>query len=463
MRRFVKSLFGRTPATVRNAPAAKTRLGVTALEDRNMPAILSAGAIIIEGTAGSDVVNVDDYTATFTFQGFTSTASFVSVTENGQTQNFPRTQLTADLIVFQGNDGNDRFDNDDTTLRVIADGGVGNDVLDGSNQADELTGGIGDDTLLGAGGDDELSGSSGNDVLEGSSGNDDLNGSTGNDRLYGGSGDDELSGSSGDDYLSGGSGVDDLSGGSGRDGLLGGVGDGDSVTGGSGQDRFLDWTNTIFGDGETRTDVAAEDAVVFFRNDGAQLVLLGSNMGWTEYSAGSWSESQIESVDKGLATLQNQTGNTRLLKTSGGGSLTFHKAGSADGDPAGGWNSGGGSITLTNAGAVSDANLQRVAIHEVAHNWDEESPFYTGWLALSGWERNIPLWHDAFPPTGKVKSGDGGWWHSSNAQFARNYGKMNPLEDFATSWEAFFGLNGTQVTAKMTHLQAFFDYITALG
>jgi Glucose-regulated metallo-peptidase M90 len=235
------------------------------------------------------------------------------------------------------------------------------------------------------------------------------------------------------------------------------------VTGGTGQDRFLDWTNTLFGDGETRTDVAAEDAVVFFRNDGEQWVFLGSNMGLTQYTAGSWSEAEIESVDTALATLQGQTGNTRLLKTSGGGSLTFHMAGDAAGSPAGGWNSGGGTITLTNAGAASDLSTQNVTIHEIAHNWDDESPFYAGWLALSGWERNIPGWHDAFPPAGKVKSGDGGWWHNSNAQFARDYGKMNPLEDFATSWEAFFGFDDTQVTAKMTHLQAFFDYITALG
>jgi hypothetical protein len=209
--------------------------------------------------------------------------------------------------------------------------------------------------------------------------------------------------------------------------------------------------------------VAAQDAVVFFRNDGEQLVLLGSNMGWTQYSTGFWSEDQIESVDKALAVLQNQTGNTRLLKTSGGGSLTFHKAGSADGDPAGGWNSGFGNITLTNAGAGSDFEIRSVTTHEIGHNWDNESPFYQGWLALSGWEQHIPGWHDVFPPAGKVKSGDGGWWHNANAQFARNYGKMNPLEDFATSWEAFFGFGGTQVAAKMTHLDAFFDYITALG
>jgi hypothetical protein len=209
--------------------------------------------------------------------------------------------------------------------------------------------------------------------------------------------------------------------------------------------------------------VTAEDAVVFFRDDGEQWALLGSNMGLVQYSAGSWTDAQIESVDKALATLQDQTGNTRLLKTSGGGSLTFHKAGSADGDPARGWNSGGGTITLTNSGTSTDLRTRSTTIHEIAHNWDEESPFYTGWLALSGWERNIPILHDFFPPDGKVKSGDGGWWHNENAQFARSYGAMNPLEDFATSWQAFFGLSGTQVAAKLSHLQAFFDYITALG
>ena len=80
-----------------------------------------------------------------------------------------------------------------------------------------------------------------------------------------------------------------------------------------------------------------------------------------------------------------------------------------------------------------ERDLCTLTVHEVGHNWDTESSFYQQWLSLSGWEANIPGFHDVFPPAGKVKSDDGGWWHNSNAQFARDYGKMNPMEDWSTS------------------------------
>jgi hypothetical protein len=442
MRRFLKNLFGSKTHTVPKSPAASapTRLGVHALETREMPAVVSGGALVITGTTGSDVVNVSAVTLNGVAQ--------VRVVQNGVTQNFARSLITTNQVQFTGNAGSDIFTNSHAGLRAIADGGAGNDTLTGNALADTLTGGIGIDTLSGGGG---------------------------NDRLLGGSNGDILSGGAGNDFLDGGTGLDVLSGGAGRDGLLGGPGDeGDAITGGTGQDRFLDWTNNFFGLGETRTDVAGEDAVIFFRDDAQQTISLGSNIGDVTYTAGTWSATQIESVDKGLAKLQTETSNTRLLKTDGGGSLTFHKAGAPDKSAAstvGGWNSGGGSITVTNFGAAAsastgltaDQNIQRVAIHEIGHNWDTESPFTAVWMSLSGWEQHIPGVHDLFPPAGKVKSDDGGWWRNSNAQFARDYGKMNPLEDFSTCWEAFFNLNGTRVAAKMTHLQMFFDHIQGLG
>ncbi len=237
------------------------------------------------------------------------------------------------------------------------------------------------------------------------------------------------------------------------------------MTGGSGQDRFLDWTGNLLALGETRTDVTGADAVVFFRNDGQQLAALGSGFGLVTFSAGTWTDAQVESVDKGLFTLQKETNNTRLLKTDGGGSLTFHKAGTPDDSAADGvlgWNAGGGTITITSA-AGSGFDLRGTAIHEVGHNWDTESPFYQQWLSLSGWEGNIPGLHDVFPPAGKVKSSDGGWWHNANAQFARDYGKTNPMEDWSTSWEAFFNMGGNRVATKMTLIQAFMDQIASQG
>lgn len=72
------------------------------------------------------------------------------------------------------------------------DAGDGNDILTGSDFADDLRGGKGDDVVNG--GDD-------NDILLGNDGADTLNGDDGNDRLDGGKGIDTLNGGEGDDIL----------------------------------------------------------------------------------------------------------------------------------------------------------------------------------------------------------------------------------------------------------------------
>jgi hypothetical protein len=422
-----------------------TQLGVQALEPREVPAILSGGALYVFGTAGSDKVYVDD--------AVVGGVAKVRVTENDSVSLFDRSAVTANRVVFYGNSGNDRFNNDDASLRTTAYGGSGDDTLEGSNLADTLYGEIGNDTLKGIGGDDTLYGGEGDD------------------RLYGSTGGDFLYGQDGDDYLDGGSGADLLSGGGHADALFGGLSDeADTVTGGSGADRFLDWTAHPFAWGETRTDVTSADAVIFFRNAGQQTITLGSNMGQQTYTAGSWAGDEIEAVDYGFAVLQNETGHTRLLKTSGGGTLTFERAGRSADDPAGGWNSGGGNITITTAGATDgngDTNvvgLKSVTVHEIAHNWDTEHAGYQIWLSISGWEKK-EWWHFDTPPAGKVLSGDGQWWHNSSAQFARTYGKMNPREDFATSWERYFGLGGNfdgaegSLLLKKVHIQGFMNNI----
>jgi hypothetical protein len=455
MRQFLKSLFGRKTSPIRNSPAPRhaAQLGVQSLEAREVPAFLSGGVLFIEGTGGGDVVKVAS-----------ANSATVRVTENGNTQYFSRSGITQGVVQFNGNAGNDYFENTDSALRVVANGGSGSDQIHGGALDDDLRGGSGDDYVVGG---------LGNDLLRGDGDKDQLFGGHGYDRLFGGSHDDHLFGGSHDDYLDGGTGKDLLDGGSGRDGLLGGVdAETDAITGGTGQDRFLDMTVSNLGSNDAYPDVAGEDAVIFFRNAQAQTVTLGSGIGAVDYTAGFWSSSQIESVDRGLYTLQQETGNTRLLKTSGGGALGLYKAGNTSDSAAstvGGWTSGNGAITITNYGAAAnssigltaDQNIQRVTIHEIAHNWDNESPFYSDWLELSGWQAHHPRLQ-LYPPTGKVKSGDGNWWHNSTAQFARDYGKTNPFEDFATSWEAFFGFNGVQVDEKMDHIQGFMNYIDNL-
>jgi Ca2+-binding RTX toxin-like protein len=113
-------------------------------------------------------------------------------------------------IKFQGNGGDDRFEN---TSRVasIAEGNDGNDTLIGGRSNDVLRGNAGDDRIFGGLGNDDLSGGDGNDKLWGEANADTLNGGRGRDVLSGGEGKDRLSGGRFDgasDYLSGDEGVD---------------------------------------------------------------------------------------------------------------------------------------------------------------------------------------------------------------------------------------------------------------
>jgi len=117
-------------------------------------------------------------------------------------------------------------------------GTLGNDLLQGSNKAENLKGLDGNDTLNGAGGFDALLGNVGNDQLSGNAGNDYLLGQFGNDRLLGGNGRDWLHGGLGADRLNGGRGSDEIRGGTGQDTLIGGRGR-NILIGGKGRDRFV--------------------------------------------------------------------------------------------------------------------------------------------------------------------------------------------------------------------------------
>jgi len=155
--------------------------------------------------------------------------------------------VTGTLLAIYGEGGNDTLTAVDSrvgTVRMLLDGGDGNDTITGSDGDDSLYGGDGNDLLLGGDGDDTIEaglgddllyGNAGNDVLDGEDGNDTIEGNTGNDLLRGGSGDDSLIGGSDHDSLYGGEGDDKLNGQRGNDELYGGIG-ADTLTGGSGDD-----------------------------------------------------------------------------------------------------------------------------------------------------------------------------------------------------------------------------------
>lgn len=104
-----------------------------------------------------------------------------------------------------------------------------NEVVTGTNQADEITTGGGPQTIYGGNGGDTIRAGGGPDLVFGENGK---------DTVVAGGGPDEVSGGNGNDILFGACGPDILDGGNGADVLTGGVA-ADLLTGGRGPDRFV--------------------------------------------------------------------------------------------------------------------------------------------------------------------------------------------------------------------------------
>jgi T1SS-143 domain-containing protein len=106
---------------------------------------------------------------------------------------------------FIGSDGNDiimlptNYTTDGSGVTV--NGGKGDDVISGSNNAESLFGGEGNDKISGLGGNDDLHGNSGDDQIWGGAGNDTIHGDFGDDTITGGLGDDTLYGDNGNDLF----------------------------------------------------------------------------------------------------------------------------------------------------------------------------------------------------------------------------------------------------------------------
>lgn len=200
----------------------RARLRLESLEDR---LALTAGIstdnnLLITGTNNKDVVTVSNVPS--------PSGAQVKVTEGDKVTLFKLSDFTGGHIYFYGHDGNDRFVST-STLKVVADGGDGNDYLE-ANHVERLDGGAGDDTLVNTGND-------ANAVLVGGEGNDTLTGGGGIDYLYADEGNDTINGNAGDDYLEGGEGNDTLNGGIGDDVIFADLGN-DTINGGDGNDQI---------------------------------------------------------------------------------------------------------------------------------------------------------------------------------------------------------------------------------
>jgi hypothetical protein len=162
------------------------------LEDRRLLAAgisFSAGVVTITGTDAADTAVVVQRHG----QLVVTVSGGVSAT-----QTFKKGDVKQ--IVFDGGAGNDVFINH-SSVRALALGGDGDDVL---------VGGTGKDVLIGGAGNDVLIGRAGNDRLEGDDGNDELHGGAGDDLLMGDAGDDRLVDHQGRNRVHTGPGADDV-------------------------------------------------------------------------------------------------------------------------------------------------------------------------------------------------------------------------------------------------------------
>jgi len=302
-------------------------------------------------------------------------------------------------------------------------GADGDDSLDGEKADDQVFGDAGFDTVTGGNGVDIVHGGDENDTLHGADGNDSLFGDDGNDFEYGENGLDFLDGGAGSDSLSGGTAEDSLNGGPGVDALFGGV-DADVLTGNEDADRFYSY------DDDAHTDVASEDALMGFKDVDVR-----------------WTEDEIWQIDKGFAMLQSRTNNTRLLKFASGDTPVFRRV--ADlGEDTLATNDGQGEMNIADLAFTEPTIPAHITvIHELAHNWDEtdENPSFGDFVEISHWRKVA-----------------GEWTFTPGTEFAREYGKTNPLEDFATSVEVYFSKTkpASQWQAKWNYVDQWLDSLS---
>jgi Ca2+-binding RTX toxin-like protein len=116
----------------------------------------AADSVIVNGTAGDDVITV------------AGDASGVAVLGLSAVVNITGAEAANDRLTVNALGGDDVVQASSLSagaIGLIADGGDGNDVLIGSAGNDTLLGGAGDDVLIGGPGQDVLDGGTGDNIL----------------------------------------------------------------------------------------------------------------------------------------------------------------------------------------------------------------------------------------------------------------------------------------------------------
>lgn len=379
----------------------------------------------------------------------------------------------ADLIL--GEDDNDTVNGGDGEDRLY--GGAGDDTLNGDADADRIVGSDGNDILNGGAGDDSISGNQDDDTVNAGTGADLVLGGPGADRLNGDDGADRIFGESGADYITGGNGDDRLDGGDdndriygeadidriwgrdGNDGLFGGIGSGDTIIGNAGSDRFMIW------DGDIMSDRGTDEAQLEFVNETAD-----------------WTEAEIQIVDEGLHQLMEAAETSLIIRDSLDEDPVPYSKWASLGGAAGinslttYWSFSNGVETYTYDREIQFAEFDEndlwesyqatmTAIHEVGHSWDSvaeienvlagEGHIWTDFMAVSQWT-------DVDPGSSSFSvSNDGQWWYDSSSEFAYNYGRTNPYEDWATIFEAKFDPYFASEQERLADKLFYFDQLMA--
>jgi len=284
-------------------------------------------------------------------------------------------------LTIDGRNGNDRIVVDPSVRRygdylLILKGGKGNDILQGGNKGEKIYGGDGNDTIDGA---------HGGDFIDGGKGNDTINGSFGDDKIYDREGKNAIVADRGND----------------------------SVTVKNRQDNRIERLHStrIGDDGsirQMRESMEREFGVSI--REGKERV---------------WSLDELETVRTTLKGLPPP------LQAAARG-LKFDREVMSRDKPAaveGDYNHKGRvrlydlGVDGEDTGGLREADLKSVLIHEVAHAYDWKDGKYSpnNFWKLSGWE----------------KVGKHYFYDSSKHNFARDYGRTNPHEDFATAVEFY--------------------------
>ena len=148
-------------------------------------------ALVWNNGDGSDVMNGDAGADAIEINGAPTAGDIFTAAPNAGRVLFTRTNLVpftvdfaAEALAVNGGGGDDQLTVSPGLpgLLVTADGGSGNDLLSGADEADSFVGGAGNDTLTGGGGSDLLDGQDGDDRLLARDGHGDLvRGGTGTD------------------------------------------------------------------------------------------------------------------------------------------------------------------------------------------------------------------------------------------------------------------------------------------